>query len=85
MSYLVAHPLRVLASLIAMASGAHAEEAKDATSTADQSKVTVGATLMSDYIYRGIRQDYPASSRKWPIKSASLACSLPRLRALGKP
>ena len=54
MSYLAAHPLRVLASLIAMACGAHAEEAKDATSTADQSKVTVGATLMSDYIYRGI-------------------------------
>jgi uncharacterized protein (TIGR02001 family) len=46
--------MRVLASLIAMACGAHAEEAKEATSTADQSKVTVGATLMSDYIYRGI-------------------------------
>ena len=54
MSYLVAHPLRVLACLIAMACGARAEEAKEATSTADQSKVTVGATLMSDYIYRGI-------------------------------
>jgi uncharacterized protein (TIGR02001 family) len=54
MSYLVAHPLRGLACLIAVACGAHAEEATDATSTADQSKVTVGATLMSDYIYRGI-------------------------------
>jgi hypothetical protein len=54
MSYLVAHPLRGLACLIAVACGAHAEEATDATSPADQSKVTVGATLMSDYIYRGI-------------------------------
>jgi hypothetical protein len=54
MSYLAAHPTRVLACLVAMACGARAEEATNATPTADQSKVTVGAMLMSDYIYRGI-------------------------------
>jgi uncharacterized protein (TIGR02001 family) len=54
MSHVAPLSMRVLASLIAMACGAHAEEATDANSTADQSKVTVGATLMSDYIYRGI-------------------------------
>ena len=53
MSCLAAHPTRAVACLIAMACGAHAEEVKDATSTADQSKVTVGAMLMTDYIYRG--------------------------------
>jgi hypothetical protein len=53
MSYLAAHPMRVLACLIATACGAHAEEATNATPMADQSKITVGATLMSDYIYRG--------------------------------
>jgi hypothetical protein len=55
MSYLAAHPTRVLACLVVMACGARAEEATTATPTADQSKVTVGAMLMSDYIYRGIR------------------------------
>ena len=54
MSYLAAHPTRVLACLVVMACGARAEEATTATPTADQSKVTVGAMLMSDYIYRGI-------------------------------
>ena len=56
MPHLAAHSTRLLAWLVAMlACAAHAEEAKDATATpADQSKVTVGAMLMSDYIYRGI-------------------------------
>ena len=51
MSHLAAHPTRVLACLVVMACGARAEEATTATPTADQSKVTVGAMLMSDYIY----------------------------------
>jgi hypothetical protein len=58
MSYLAAHPTRVLACLVVMACGARAEEATTATPTADQSKVTVGAMLMSDYIYRGISPKY---------------------------
>jgi uncharacterized protein (TIGR02001 family) len=47
--------LRVLAWLVAMACAAHAGEATDASTAAtDQSKLTFGAMLMSDYIYRGI-------------------------------
>jgi uncharacterized protein (TIGR02001 family) len=42
---------RVLAWLIVAACSAHADEAAD---TADQSKLTAGATLMTDYIYRGL-------------------------------
>ena len=55
MLHLAAHSTRLLAWLVAMlACAAHAEEAKDSTAApADQSKVTVGAMLMSDYIYRG--------------------------------
>jgi hypothetical protein len=41
---------RVLAWLILAACSAHAEEATD---SADQSKLTAGAMLMTDYIYRG--------------------------------
>ncbi len=52
---LAVHPTRVLACLLATACAAHAGEATDATATAaDQSKLTTGAVLMSDYIYRGI-------------------------------
>ena len=56
MLHLAGHSTRLLAWLVAMvACAAHAEEAKDATAApADQSKVTVGAMLMTDYIYRGI-------------------------------
>jgi hypothetical protein len=43
---------RVLAWLVAMAAcSAHADEATD---TADPTKLTAGAMLMTDYIYRGI-------------------------------
>src|SRR5258706_826876 len=52
---LAVHPTRVLACLLATACAAHAGEATDAAATAaDQSKLTTGAVLMSDYIYRGI-------------------------------
>src|SRR5262245_6191220 len=51
MPHFLAHPMRVLAWLIVAACGAHADEATD---TADQSKLTAGAMLMTDYIYRGI-------------------------------
>src|SRR5262245_4148159 len=55
MLQLAAHSTRLLAWLVAMvACAAHAEEAKESTAApADQSKVTVGAMLMTDYIYRG--------------------------------
>jgi uncharacterized protein (TIGR02001 family) len=50
-----AHLTPVLAGLIVTACAAHAGEAADSsTTTADQSKLTFGAMLMSDYIYRGI-------------------------------
>jgi uncharacterized protein (TIGR02001 family) len=42
---------RVFSWLIVAACSAHADEATD---TADPSKLTAGATLMTDYIYRGI-------------------------------
>jgi uncharacterized protein (TIGR02001 family) len=51
MPHFLAHPMRVLAWLIVAACSAHADEA---TNTADPSKLTAGATLMTDYIYRGI-------------------------------
>jgi hypothetical protein len=50
MPHFLAPPMRVLAWLIVVACSAHADEAND---TADQSKLTAGAMLMSDYIYRG--------------------------------
>jgi uncharacterized protein (TIGR02001 family) len=40
--------------LIALAGAAHADEATTTSSAADTSKLTAGAVLMSDYIYRGI-------------------------------
>src|SRR4029450_6769219 len=52
MPQLPARPLRVLAWLIATACSAHAGE--DGSMAADPSKLTAGATLMSDYIYRGL-------------------------------
>jgi hypothetical protein len=48
MPHFLAHPMRVLAWLIVAACSAHADEATD---TADPSKLTAGATLMTDYIY----------------------------------
>ena len=51
MPHFLARPMRVLAWLILAAGSAHADEASD---TADPSKLTAGATLMSDYIYRGL-------------------------------
>jgi uncharacterized protein (TIGR02001 family) len=53
---LAAHPMRVLAWLIATACVAHAgEPAADASAAAaDQSKLPAGAVLLSDYVYRGI-------------------------------
>jgi uncharacterized protein (TIGR02001 family) len=53
---LATHPTRVLAWLIAAACVAHAgETAVDASAAAsDQSKLTAGAVLLTDYIYRGI-------------------------------
>jgi hypothetical protein len=52
---LAAHPTRVLAWLIATTCVAHAgETAADASAAAsDQSKLTAGAVLLTDYIYRG--------------------------------
>ena len=52
MPHFLANPMRVLAWLIVAACSAHADEATD---TADPSELTAGATLMTDYIYRGIR------------------------------
>jgi hypothetical protein len=49
--------MRVLAWLIVVACSAHADEAND---TADQSKLTAGAMLMSDYIYRGKSSHNPS-------------------------
>ncbi len=54
MPHLPAHPLRVLAWLIATACSAHAGETADGSTAADPSKLTAGATLMTDYIYRGL-------------------------------
>src|SRR6266540_3227645 len=54
MPHLPAHPLRVLAWLIATACSAHAGETADGSTAADPSNVTAGATLMTDYIYRGL-------------------------------
>jgi hypothetical protein len=55
MPRLAAHPTRVLAWLVAMACAAHAAEATDApTAPADPFKLTAGALLMTDYIYRGL-------------------------------
>jgi hypothetical protein len=60
-----AHPLRVLAWLIATACSAHAGETGDGSTAADPSKLTAGATLMTDYIYRGLRlQDAPPDAGK---------------------
>jgi hypothetical protein len=53
MPQLPARPLRVLAWLIATACSAHAGE--DGPTAADPSKLTAGAMLMTDYIYRGLR------------------------------
>jgi hypothetical protein len=50
MPHFLARPMRVLAWLILAAGSAHADEASD---TADPSKLTAGAMLMTDYIYRG--------------------------------
>ncbi len=55
MPRLAAHPTRVLAWLVATACAAHAAEATDApTAPADPFKLTAGALLMTDYIYRGL-------------------------------
>jgi hypothetical protein len=63
MPQLPARPLRVLAWLIATACSAHAGE--DGPTAADPSKLTAGAMLMTDYIYRGIRlQDAPPDAGK---------------------
>jgi hypothetical protein len=45
---------QVFSWLIVAACSAHADEATD---TADPSKLTAGAMLMSDYIYRGNSSD----------------------------
>jgi hypothetical protein len=57
MPHFLAHPMRVLAWLIVAACSAHADEATD---TADPSKLTAGATLMTDYIYRGRSSHNPS-------------------------
>lgn len=50
-----AHPKRVLAWLIATSCAAHAGEAANAPATVpDPFKLTAGAALMTDYVYRGI-------------------------------
>ena len=53
MPRLAPRPTHVLAWLLATACAAHAGEATEAATGADQFKLTVGSLLMTDYIYRG--------------------------------
>jgi hypothetical protein len=50
---LVPHPTRALVCLLVTACSAHAGETTDAPTAADPFSLTAGATLMTDYIYRG--------------------------------
>jgi len=50
---LAPHLTRVLAWLVATACVAHAGEATQAPTGADQFKLMIGSMLMTDYIYRG--------------------------------
>jgi uncharacterized protein (TIGR02001 family) len=55
MPRLATHPTRILSWLIAGACAAHAGEAVVASGAGtDEPKLTVGAVLLTDYIYRGI-------------------------------
>jgi hypothetical protein len=57
-----AHLSRVLAWLVAGACATHAGEVTQSWApAADQSKLTAGAALMTDYIYRGISY----SAHRW--------------------